>query len=119
MNAAKQNPKMHAFIQIIHFDIQSPRIFARINSDLIPVKHSIRFIKINKNMLFPNDENLSKSGNGFARTTNHKFKDASERFTLGSRHDYQKQYAHIYSERLNEMRPLLAEKATQKWGKLL
>lgn len=67
-------------------------------------------------MLFPNDENLRNSANGFERTSNHKFKDASERFTLGSGTDYQKQYSHIYSRRLNEMRPLLAEKATEKWG---
>lgn len=67
-------------------------------------------------MLFPNDENLQSSTTGFERTSNHKFKDASARFTVGAGIDYQKQFAHIYSKRLNEMRPLLAEKATEKWG---
>lgn len=68
-------------------------------------------------MLFPDDEYCQKSDNGFARAPNHKFTDSSERFTLKTRMDYQKQFAHIYSRRLNEMRSLLTEKAIEKWGK--
>lgn len=68
-------------------------------------------------MLFPDDKYCQKSENGFARAPNHKFTDSSERFTLKTRMDYQKQFAHIYSRRLNEMRLLLTEKAIEKWGK--
>lgn len=67
-------------------------------------------------MLFPNDENIQNSTNEFKRLSSVKFKDSSERFQLKSRLDYNKQFSHIYSVRLQEMRPLLAERATQKWG---
>ncbi|XP_061762792.1 DNA polymerase delta subunit 2 [Nerophis ophidion] len=39
----------------------------------------------------------------------------SERFGVGAR-SFGRQYAHIYAARLMQMRPLLAEKAQQKWG---
>lgn len=68
-------------------------------------------------MLFPSDKYLNSSSNGFERAANSIFKDSSERFTVKSRIDYQKQFAHIYSKRLTEMRPLLAEKVYEKWGK--
>lgn len=70
-------------------------------------------------MLFPNDENLKIASNGFERSTKSIFKDSSERFTVKSRMDYQKQFSHIYSNRLSEMRPLLTEKAVEKWGKYM
>ncbi|XP_056138752.1 DNA polymerase delta subunit 2 [Lampris incognitus] len=38
-----------------------------------------------------------------------------ERFRLGER-SFNRQYAHIYSIRLMQMRPILTEKAQQKWG---
>ncbi|KAM3867809.1 DNA polymerase delta subunit 2 [Diretmus argenteus] len=39
----------------------------------------------------------------------------SDRFRLGER-SFGRQYAHIYAARLMQMRPLLSERATQKWG---
>ncbi|XP_037114196.1 DNA polymerase delta subunit 2 [Syngnathus acus] len=39
----------------------------------------------------------------------------SERFGVGER-SFSRQYAHIYSARLLQMRPLLTAKAQQKWG---
>ncbi|XP_029915748.1 DNA polymerase delta subunit 2 [Myripristis murdjan] len=39
----------------------------------------------------------------------------SERFKLGER-SFSRQYAHIYAARLMQMRPLLTERAQQKWG---
>ncbi|XP_051924078.1 DNA polymerase delta subunit 2 [Hippocampus zosterae] len=38
-----------------------------------------------------------------------------ERFGVGER-SFSRQYAHIYAARLMQMRPLLTEKAEQKWG---
>ncbi|XP_071377234.1 DNA polymerase delta subunit 2 [Centroberyx affinis] len=39
----------------------------------------------------------------------------SEHFRLGER-SFNRQYAHIYATRLMQMRPLLTERAQQKWG---
>lgn len=39
----------------------------------------------------------------------------SDRYSVGER-CFNRQYAHIYSARLMEMRPLLSERAQQKWG---
>uniref|UniRef100_A0A3B4BFJ0 DNA polymerase delta subunit 2 n=1 Tax=Periophthalmus magnuspinnatus TaxID=409849 RepID=A0A3B4BFJ0_9GOBI len=39
----------------------------------------------------------------------------SERYSVGER-SFNRQYAHIYAARLMEMRPLLTERAKQKWG---
>ncbi|KAM4616989.1 DNA polymerase delta subunit 2 [Polymixia lowei] len=39
----------------------------------------------------------------------------SERFKIGER-NFNRQYAHIYATRLMQMRPLLTERAQQKWG---
>ncbi|XP_074494644.1 DNA polymerase delta subunit 2 [Sebastes fasciatus] len=39
----------------------------------------------------------------------------SERYTVGER-SFSRQYAHIYAARLMQMRPLLSERAQQKWG---
>lgn len=41
----------------------------------------------------------------------------TERFKVGER-SFSRQYAHIYAARLMQMRPLLSERAQQKWGKL-
>ncbi|XP_062239225.1 DNA polymerase delta subunit 2 [Platichthys flesus] len=43
------------------------------------------------------------------------FTPCSERFIVGER-SFSRQYAHIYAARLMEMRPLLSERAQQKWG---
>lgn len=42
----------------------------------------------------------------------------SERYRIGGR-SFSRQYAHIYAARLMQMRPLLTERALQKWGKLI
>ncbi|KAK7933868.1 hypothetical protein WMY93_004764 [Mugilogobius chulae] len=39
----------------------------------------------------------------------------SERYNVGDR-SFSRQYAHIYAARLMEMRPLLTQRAQQKWG---
>lgn len=41
----------------------------------------------------------------------------SDQFGVGER-SFSRQYAHIYATRLMQMRPLLSERAQQKWGKL-
>ncbi|XP_061672795.1 DNA polymerase delta subunit 2 [Syngnathoides biaculeatus] len=43
------------------------------------------------------------------------YSPGSERFGVGER-SFNRQYAHIYAARLMQMRPLLTEKAQQKWG---
>lgn len=52
------------------------------------------------------------------RPTDVKYADCSMRFKLKAKSDYSKQYAHIYAKRLDEMRRLLAERVTEKWGKM-
>lgn len=41
----------------------------------------------------------------------------SDLYKVGER-SFSRQYAHIYAARLMQMRPLLSERAQQKWGKL-
>lgn len=43
------------------------------------------------------------------------YSPCSERYRVGER-SFSRQYAHIYAARLMQMRPLLSEKAQQKWG---
>lgn len=43
------------------------------------------------------------------------FTPCAERYKVGER-SFNRQYAHIYSARLMQMRPLLSERAKQKWG---
>ncbi|KAM6965723.1 DNA polymerase delta subunit 2 [Aplochiton taeniatus] len=43
------------------------------------------------------------------------YSPCSENFKLGDR-SFSRQYAHIYATRLMQMRPLLSERAQQKWG---
>lgn len=45
------------------------------------------------------------------------YSPCSERYTVGER-SFSRQYAHIYAARLMQMRPLLSERAKQKWGEL-
>lgn len=71
-------------------------------------------------MLFPNENSMKKSKDEFLRSTAVKFIDSSERFSMKERKiDYNKQFAHIYSKRLEQMRPLLMQKAIEKWGEYL
>lgn len=42
----------------------------------------------------------------------------SQRYGIGER-SFSRQYAQIYAARLMQMRPLLTERALQKWGKLI
>lgn len=42
---------------------------------------------------------------------------SSDLYKVGER-SFSRQYAHIYAARLMQMRPLLSERAQQKWGKL-
>lgn len=43
---------------------------------------------------------------------------SSSDFTKVGERSFNRQYAHIYAARLMQMRPLLSERAQQKWGKL-
>ena len=43
------------------------------------------------------------------------FSDCSERFLLKNK-SFSRQYAHLYAERLWEMRPQVVESAKEKWG---
>ncbi|XP_034548518.1 DNA polymerase delta subunit 2 [Notolabrus celidotus] len=43
------------------------------------------------------------------------YSPCSERYRIGER-SFSRQYAHIYAARLMQMRPLLSERAKQKWG---
>ncbi|XP_067401912.1 DNA polymerase delta subunit 2 [Emydura macquarii macquarii] len=51
----------------------------------------------------------------FARAPVSAYENRSQHFRLGER-SFQRQYAHIYATRLLRMRPLLLERARQKWG---
>lgn len=67
-------------------------------------------------MLFPSE--VVNSSNAFERMSTVKVTHSSKRFLLQEKfNDYSKQFAHIYARRLDQMRPLLKEKATEKWGK--
>ena len=46
------------------------------------------------------------------------FKDLSSKFKLESR-VFSRQYAHIYSKRLIQMKDTLVKRAAQKWGKYM
>lgn len=43
------------------------------------------------------------------------YSSCSGRYKVGDR-SFSRQYAHIYAARLMEMRPLLTDRAQQKWG---
>lgn len=43
------------------------------------------------------------------------YSGCSERFRLGER-SFSRQYAHIYATRLMQMRHILTDRATEKWG---
>lgn len=45
------------------------------------------------------------------------YSPCSERYKVGER-SFSRQYAHIYAARLMQMRPLLSQRAQQKWGEL-
>uniref|UniRef100_A0A8C8SAF9 DNA polymerase delta subunit 2 n=1 Tax=Pelusios castaneus TaxID=367368 RepID=A0A8C8SAF9_9SAUR len=51
----------------------------------------------------------------FARVSISTYTNCSQHFRLGER-SFNRQYAHIYATRLIQMRPLLVERARQKWG---
>lgn len=69
-------------------------------------------------MLFPSESSQNATKNEFQRLSTAKFHDSSDRFQMKEkRADYSKQFAHIYARRLDQMRPLLTQKALEKWGK--
>ncbi|NXT58875.1 DPOD2 polymerase, partial [Pluvianellus socialis] len=51
----------------------------------------------------------------FSRVPVSAYSDCSQPFLLGER-SFSRQYAHIYAARLIQMRPILEERARQKWG---
>ncbi|KAM4748117.1 DNA polymerase delta subunit 2 [Rhinophrynus dorsalis] len=51
----------------------------------------------------------------FTRVSNKCYSNCSKGFQLGER-SFTRQYAHIYATRLQQMRPLLEERARQRWG---
>ncbi|XP_074664156.1 DNA polymerase delta subunit 2 [Strix aluco] len=57
----------------------------------------------------------SAQASTFARVPVSGYADCSQPFRLGQR-SFSRQYAHIYAARLIQMRPLLEERARQKWG---
>ncbi|NXN31232.1 DPOD2 polymerase, partial [Nycticryphes semicollaris] len=57
----------------------------------------------------------STEASTFARVPVLAYTDCSQPFLLGER-SFGRQYAHIYSARLIQMRPVLEERARQKWG---
>lgn len=70
-------------------------------------------------MLFPHDEILTKHNGETYKRLEAKFEDGSSKYMFKSKNDYSKQFAHIYASRLGQMRPLLAQLATEKWGNCL
>lgn len=68
-------------------------------------------------MLFPSENSVKKSNEEFHRLSTVKYVESSKRFQLNEKKtDYSKQFAHIYSRRLEQMRPLLMQRAIEKWG---
>ncbi|XP_055302693.1 DNA polymerase delta subunit 2 isoform X2 [Sitodiplosis mosellana] len=68
-------------------------------------------------MLFPSENSIKKSIDEFQRLSTAKYAESSKRFQLTEKKtDYSKQFAHIYSRRLEQMRPLLMQKSSEKWG---
>uniref|UniRef100_A0A8C5MHM4 DNA polymerase delta subunit 2 n=1 Tax=Leptobrachium leishanense TaxID=445787 RepID=A0A8C5MHM4_9ANUR len=57
----------------------------------------------------------SEAASTFNRVSNNQYSNQSEAFRLGER-SFTRQYAHIYATRLMQMRPLLIERAKQRWG---
>ncbi|XP_053574114.1 DNA polymerase delta subunit 2 [Bombina bombina] len=57
----------------------------------------------------------SEVTNTYNRVINAQYENRSENFRLGER-NFSRQYAHIYATRLVQMRPLLEQRAKQKWG---
>lgn len=57
----------------------------------------------------------SAEASTFTRVPVSAYADCSQPFRLGER-SFSRQYAHIYAARLIEMRPILEERARQKWG---
>ncbi|XP_009283819.1 PREDICTED: DNA polymerase delta subunit 2 isoform X2 [Aptenodytes forsteri] len=57
----------------------------------------------------------SAEASTFARVPDSAYADCSQPFQLGER-SFSRQYAHIYAARLIRMRPILEERAQQKWG---
>lgn len=57
----------------------------------------------------------SAEASTFARVPISTYTNCSQHFRLGER-SFNRQYAHIYATRLIQMRPLLLERARQKWG---
>lgn len=69
-------------------------------------------------MLFPNENSVKKTKDEFQRLSTVEFNDSSQRFQMKEHQmDFNKQFAHIYARRLDQMRPLLGDKAKEKWGK--
>lgn len=60
----------------------------------------------------------SAEASTFARVPVSAYADCSQPFLLGER-SFGRQYAHIYAARLIQMRPILEERARQKWGESL
>lgn len=60
----------------------------------------------------------SAEASTFARVPVSAYTDCSQPFLLGER-SFSRQYAHIYAARLIQMRPILEERARQKWGESL
>lgn len=67
-------------------------------------------------MLFPNDEKSKFANDSEYRRLAAPFLDESDRFRYQATNDYSKQFAHIYSARLEQMRSLLTDRCVQKWG---
>ncbi|XP_031618741.1 DNA polymerase delta small subunit isoform X2 [Contarinia nasturtii] len=68
-------------------------------------------------MLFSNENSIKKTTDNYQRLSTATFVDSSVRFQLKDKKtDYSKQFAHIYAQRLDQMRPLLQAKAAEKWG---
>ncbi|XP_063304604.1 DNA polymerase delta subunit 2 [Pelobates fuscus] len=57
----------------------------------------------------------SEVSSTFNRVSNNHYCNQSKLFQLGER-SFTRQYAHIYATRLMQMRPLLVERAKQRWG---
>uniref|UniRef100_A0A8D0HR76 DNA polymerase delta subunit 2 n=1 Tax=Sphenodon punctatus TaxID=8508 RepID=A0A8D0HR76_SPHPU len=57
----------------------------------------------------------SSEASTFARVPISTYTNCSQNFRLGER-SFSRQYAHIYATRLIQMRPLLVDRARQKWG---
>lgn len=68
-------------------------------------------------MIFPDDIQTQFNDNEKYKRLIVPFEDTSDRFKFHSQNDYSRQFAHIYSSRLQQMRGLLTERCKDKWGK--